>query len=126
MGCTGDNSLTIALSFGKIPHYQAVAHKEDLMHNLIQLAQEKFGKESALYQLFSIPSGEDNTDIKISQAPELAKQAKEFGDFIRDNYSFNDYFTGLVNGILFRKENPEYPKKKKICSSAICERRSFT
>lgn len=107
MACTGDNSLGLALSLGKVPYYEMASHKRYLANNLIQLINEKCGKNSVLGQY--VRSGTlDEPNIAAAKDPQLAKQAREFGEFIRENFSFDPYFTGMVNGLLFRKMHPDY------------------
>ncbi len=51
VGCTGDHSLTQALSYGKIPSYE-LSKKRELMSKAYQISSAKFGKRRVNYKIF--------------------------------------------------------------------------
>jgi hypothetical protein len=108
VGCTGDNSLSIALSYGKIPYYE-IRHKKELMRNLLVLAQKKFGDRSTFYNYLHLCASEQPTG-DLASNPELIEQAKEFGKMIREQYSFNSMLQGMVNERLLHQADPLYAK----------------
>jgi hypothetical protein len=110
VGCTGDNSLAQALSYGKIPFYEVVGHKVPLRHNLLSIVEEKFGLRSALYSY--LVSGGDLKDrsAKVS-APELPAEAEQLGEWIRDHFSANSAIQGLVNQRLLMGKDPAFAEK---------------
>lgn len=96
VGCTGDNSLAQALSYGKIPFYEVAGHKLQLWRNLLSIVAEKLGTESALYNYIQGSMPFKERAAKVS-APELAAEAEQLGEWICDHFSANSVIQGLVN-----------------------------
>lgn len=116
MGCTGDSSLSLALSFGKIPYYETRAHKRELMSHLLQVDQRCFGEDAPLHLLHqsllesgSFPIfGPFATNRRIIQSPRLREEASQLGAHVRENFSFNFYFSTAVKSILYRQDHSDY------------------
>lgn len=81
-------------------------------------APEKFGKESSLYRYFRASMGQDKlvkpSELTIDNPQELAMQAEEFGTYIKENFSFNLFFQGMVNDRLCRQQYPQYAQKEDL------------
>lgn len=111
IGCTGDNSLALALSYGKIPYYEVLEFKKRFFHNLLQVTKEKLGNNSLLFQ-FLEQTSEPMPNLNLVKSPGLIAEAENFGLFIQENYSFNKYFSGIVNNHLYCKQYPGFAEKQ--------------
>jgi len=105
VGCTGDHSLIQALSYGKIPAYEMVLHKRGLALNLHNLSVKKFGEEAALSKFINSSLVKK---LEVLDPIELVAQAKELGESIRENSSFNKHLKGMVNTRLYEASDPEF------------------
>ncbi|HEV8052453.1 MAG TPA: hypothetical protein VGP47_08160 [Parachlamydiaceae bacterium] len=137
VGCTGDNSIALALSYGKIPCYEMFTHKQKFTKNLVKLIKENFGEESALFQyVFSSAFANRYPTFKGSleklnekkrdrQSPlmnsELAEQAKELGSIIRNHFSIKPALKGRVNERLLYLSDPDYAKKIDSLRQKYCD-----
>lgn len=110
VGCTGDNSLAQALSYGKIPFYEVVGHKVPLRHNLLSIIEEKFGLHSSLYTYLVSGANIKERAAKVS-APTLPSEAEQLGDWIRNHFSANSAIQGLVNQRLLPGKDPALAQK---------------
>lgn len=119
VACTGNTSVCQALAYGKIPFYEYLGNTDMFRRMLITLAKEKFGEDSPLFKFLAHVSNEEYSELikhnEISQEPLLAyeslvTQAKEFGQFMLDNYAFNPLLQGMVNEELCRKNYPAFAK----------------
>lgn len=100
MGCTGDHALALALSYGKVPQYEMPGHKKRYYLKLREISDEKFGKDSDLSQFLN------HQPIKNPSA--VVEQAKELGEKIRKEHSFNRYLKGVVNQRLLHSKDPDF------------------
>jgi hypothetical protein len=110
MGCTGDNSLGLALSYGKIPCYDWPCHKRNLSVYLEEVVEKNIG-DSVLYW-FLKNTNAINIDEYLLRSPKLVEEAEKLGTCIQNNYSFNKYFAGTVNHRLYCKQYPGFAKKE--------------
>ncbi|MBS4168903.1 hypothetical protein [Parachlamydia sp. AcF125] len=109
VGCTGDNSLAAALSYGKIPFYEKSPHKVSLAANLLKLVEEKLGLDSELHQYLSAKLYTSNAFAQLFPfSPKIVQEAKTLGAYIRENYSFNAVIQGLANYQLYRLQHPHF------------------
>lgn len=110
VGCTGDNSLAQALSYGKIPFYEVAGHKSQLRHNLLSIVEEKLGDQSALYHYLK-----GNIEFKnrapLLSNPELSAQAEQLGEWIRDHFSANSTIQGMINQRILIGKDPTFEEK---------------
>ncbi len=97
VGCRGDDSLALALSFGKIPCYENRFESKTL--GLLHRIEAQFTQNSSLYQYCK----EGNAAL-----PGLAEQAKQLGLFVRKNMDFNPILRGIVNERLLREKDPDF------------------
>lgn len=98
VGCTGDNSLSQALSYGKVPFYEVFSHKDDLLKELIQIIEHKFGNESKLFQFVK----KGRLPQSHAEVLQLVRQAEVLGQLIREEHSANLLIQGVVNERIFR------------------------
>lgn len=109
VGVTGDNSLAQALSFGKIPFYEAFGHKKQFAWALLKLIEENLGENSALENYIKSRTFDKPSKGDLLQ-PEIAEQAKLLGEIIREKFSANPMIKGIVNEQLFLNSYPESGK----------------
>lgn len=100
MGCTGDHSLALALSYGKIPQYEFHGHKMHYMRYLAKICEDKFGKDAPLTKFLDYQPIEDPAKV--------IEQAKQIGEIIRKEHSFNRYLKGVVNERLIRSKDSDF------------------
>jgi hypothetical protein len=109
IGCTGDNSLATALSYGKIPFYETNPHKARLAANLLRLVEEKLGEDSELYEYLSTKFNAFNAFAQFPEfSSKIIEEAKELGCYIRENRSFNSTIQGIANYHLYRLQYPHF------------------
>lgn len=110
VGCRGDSSLALALSFGKIPCYEnRFIEKADA---LLSRIEDLFSQESALYKYCKgamLPPLLRTTEN--ASLLKLAKQAKLLGQFMREKANFQPILKGIVNERLLRQTDPDFAEK---------------
>ncbi len=106
VGCTGDNSLAQAISFGKIPCYE---RRFDAKHagfsNRVFVA---LGPDSNLY-MYITREEKSHTEAGL---PDLIDEAKKFGEIIREKHSFNPILKGVVNETLLRQKDEDFKARE--------------
>lgn len=111
VGCRGDNSLALALSFGKIPCYENRFPEKAAA--LLCRIESRFTQESALYKYCAgamLKPSLRTTENAI--LPELAEQAKQLGQFMKENANFKPILKGIVNERLLRQKDPDFAERE--------------
>jgi hypothetical protein len=118
VGCTGDLSLSEALSYDKLPWYQIVHHKQRVFYALQNLVQENIpgARHSHLGKfLTKLPYiGKRNADPELPgecmRAPETHQQTKQMCELVKTQYCFNK----ILIDIVYREQaRQKYPACKK-------------
>ena len=112
VGCTGDNSLAQALSSGKIPCYESRFSTKVL--GLLLRIEENFGEESDLYKycdevMNGSPEYRSSSDAGLT---ELLSQAKQLGQFMREEAAFQPVLRSVVNEKLLRKKDQDFANRE--------------
>lgn len=123
VGCTGDNSLAQVISYGKVPYYEPrfEAKSKALRSRILADCTEN----SELYKFISgkcMKYIEPNEHIEFHELniPNLVKEAKSFGEKIRENSSFQYVLRGVVNEKLLRQKDQDFADKEdKICQDYL-------
>lgn len=112
VACTGDNSLAQAISYGKIPSYERRFREKWI--GLVKKIEEVQGKDSVLYRYCTMAGVNNNgkRDFSIVEAEGLAEEAKQFGEYIRNEANLKPLFKGVVNEKLIRQKDPDFAKKQ--------------
>ncbi|OGN71715.1 MAG: hypothetical protein A3G30_03970 [Chlamydiae bacterium RIFCSPLOWO2_12_FULL_49_12] len=115
VGCTGDMSLSEALSEGLLPFYQIRSHKESFFRSLHDLAAETFSGDSnhlvaylsALINWNPLAPGDDYLHAgaklgRLLRHPETQAQMRTFSALIKTHYPYQEILIGLIAGKLFQ------------------------
>lgn len=108
VGCTGNTSLSQALSFEKIPFYRNKGRRS-IEQSLGTISEMLLGKESVLANFFIY--GGSNDAIKN---PEIIEEAKKLSEHLFENYSLEPRIYGLANETLCRQKYPKFAKEEDI------------
>jgi len=111
VGCTGNSSIGLALSYGKIPYYEQLSQTEKTKKNLRQIAARTCGWDSPLVYLlepvqrFMMINSEERNNLKNNS---LIKDAEKLSEVIKDQYSLNGCLRGMVNGLICQNKYPHF------------------
>lgn len=113
IGCTGDHALIRALSYGKIPSYEAGTHKRTLIQSVYLLAKERLGQNSPYVEFINKDFMKDSVRDILQRQEELMEDAKTLGAFIRDHFSLSPLLQGIVNERLYRQLEEKFDAETK-------------
>lgn len=114
VGCTGDLSLSEALSFAKIPFYEMRTHKTETIDSLTSIA--KYLNLDRLRAYFIIlreienihPAEISDRLAEIIQSPLFEKQWKQLNVFINQYYCFEDSLIATMKAFFAYRNFPEW------------------
>lgn len=114
VGCTGNTSVSQALSFGKIPQYQGfLGHTRDFNYHLISYIKKLFGDDSPLAKFMELSEDQDHDKaIQYLKDPRIIQQAQELAKNLKEQYAIEPVIQGMANEILCRQKYPEFAKKE--------------
>lgn len=107
-GCTGDNSIAQVLSFGNVPLYDVVKHKQGFYDALLNIVEKHFGYDTPLYKYLSSDYKMSEVRYDCLEDPLLQEQAIKLGSIIREHHSITPAIKGIANEILYRNASPEF------------------
>lgn len=111
VGCTGNLSLTEAISYEKTPRYQPMPHTQRVLHHLKELATDYVGgsKADELPKLLGLytPGSRASDPFaagKLIADPKTAAQTKELSLFIKTYCNFNEVLIDTIYRAVAHKE----------------------
>lgn len=118
VGCTGDLSLSEALSCAKIPFYEMRTHKTETIDSLTSIA--KYLSLDRLSAYFTIlreienmhPAEISDRLAEIIQSPFFEKQWQQLNVFINRYYCFEDSLIGTLKAFFAYQNFPEWKNKE--------------
>lgn len=114
VACTRDNSLAQAISYGKIPCYEARFRVK--YEGFLRKIEDVLGDDSALYRYCSGLEGYQDIllrrDLSRVEVDGLAEEAKQFGEYIRNEANLKPILNGVVNEKLLRQQDPDFAEKQ--------------
>lgn len=112
VGCTGDGSLSDCLTLEKIPFYELRTHKmtawkslQDLTHILNLPDLHLFSGELMNFQNFDAETSAERIH-QLIRKEEFKKQWKDFIQFIKRYYCFEDALLAILNRHFYFLESP--------------------
>ncbi|OJU81197.1 MAG: hypothetical protein BGO10_09650 [Chlamydia sp. 32-24] len=120
MGCTGDSSFCMALSYGKIIHYQLPVHKQRLYFNLLNIIKNTFGEDAILAKyMLGVKAKEANSyDLKD---PAIVFQAKELSKVVSTSHSCNQIFDATIKRVVRKHADISYREKERNLKQQFLE-----
>lgn len=126
IGCTGDLSFSETLSHHKLPLYCRPLHKLKFVESLQQLSEEFFSDPNAplvryLKKMDNFELQEER--IELLRNPLLHAQMRDFCQYLRKHYNFNDVLIDIVSRNLALKYYPDLMDCQQLLETSYLENR---
>ena len=111
VGCRGNISAGLALSFGKIPFFERNSQTRSFNYNFAKLAELHLGTHSPYVQ-FLYASNDGDEANEFLKNPTIIREAYEFGILLKEHYDVTPIIQGMANRILCHNKNLEFALKE--------------